>query len=47
MTFMLHLEPTKKNSSYAEAWNDLCMEYAHHFIDDDEFEKKLNELNKN
>lgn len=41
---MLNLEPTKENLEFAEEFNDLCMDYAHHHIDDDEFEEKLNEL---
>ena len=42
--FMLNLENTPENVEFAEEFNDLCMDYAHHFLNDDELEEKLNEL---
>jgi hypothetical protein len=46
MNFITRAIPTESNIQYIEAFNDLCSDYAHHFLSDDEFEEKLLELNK-
>ena len=46
MNSILTIENTSRNEKFAEEYMDICMDYEHHFLTDDEFDAKLSELNE-